>query len=227
MKKSTLSIILGIAGILVIISVANLKLSAEYKKRNIRSGMAALQLPSFHHIKEIRSKELNTVEGFITLIQHKDSSALLYNYYGSPEVLYSVKNDTLFIEPEKKDRNSTYNLFIYYQDLKSIQCSNSIITFQKCNADSFSVKADNFSNVNFINASFKKINVEASENAGVTLFSLDTIPYASIILHDLSSFKANVAAFSEKQIKMSPNTTISFSGWSADNFGIERTLIQK
>ena len=90
MKKSTLSIILGIAGIFVLITIANLKLSAEFKKGNIRSGMAVLQLPPFHHIKEIHPKDAENIWGKITLIQHKDSSALLYNYYGSPEVLYSV-----------------------------------------------------------------------------------------------------------------------------------------
>ena len=227
MKKSTLSIILGIAGIITLITVANLKLCAEFKKGNIRSGMAALHLPSFHHIKEIRSKELSKIDGLITLIQHKDSSALLYNYYGSPEVLYSVNNDTLFLEPAKNDRNLDYNLIIYYQDLRSIQCSNSIITMQKCTTDSFSVKADNYSSINFTNVRLKKIMVEASEDASVTLSSKDTIPYAGILLNDRATFKANLTAFSEKEIKMSPNSTISFSGLSAANFGVKRALIQK
>ena len=227
MKKSSLSILLGIAGILVLITIANLKLSAEFKKGNIRSGLAALQLPSFHHIKEIRTKELSRLDGFIILKQHKDSSALLYNYFGSPEILYSVKNDTLFLEPDRNDRNLDYNLIIYYQDLKSIQCFNSNITMEKCTAESLSIKAENYSSLSLLNASLKKVNVEAAEEASVTLSSKDTIPYAGILLHDRATFKANIAAFSEKQIKLSPNATISFSGWSADNFGIKRTLIQK
>lgn len=226
MKKSTVSISLGIAGIFMLITAANLKLSSEFKKGNIRSGMAALPLAPFHHIKEIHPKDAENFSGKITLIQHKDSSALLYNYYGSPEVLYSVNNDTLFIEPERNERNSAYNLVIYYRDLRSIQCSNSNITMKKCTIDSLSVEADNYSNLYFTDARLKKIKIEASGDAKVTVSSQDTIPYAGIFLHDRASFKANNAFFLEKEIRMNANSTISFSGMSADNFGIKRTVSQ-
>ena len=227
MKKSTLSITIGIAGIFILISIANLKLSAEYKKGNIRSGMAAIQLPVYHHIKEIRSTEPDRFGGYITLIQHKDSSALLYNYYGSPDILYSVKNDTLFLEPELIEDKRLFNLTIYFQDLKSIQSSNSNITINKCRIDSLSVKAANYSSLYFTDATLNKLKLEATDEAGVTLSSKDTIPFASIHLRDRAMFKANIAAFLEKEIKMDANSTISFSGMCADNFGIKRTLVQK
>ena len=227
MKKSTIAITLGIAGIFVLITVANVKLSTEYKKGNIRSGKTAIQLPVFHHIKEIRSKDANRFRGGIKLIQHKDSSALLYDYYGSPDILYSVKNDTLFLEPEKNEKSHDYNLIIYYQNVKSIQCSNSIISIQKCTMDSISVTADNYSTLFFSDARLKKIKVEASDEATVTISSRDTISHAAILLHDKATFKAEYVTFLEKEIRMNANSTISFSGISADNFGIKRSLIQK
>jgi hypothetical protein len=227
MKKSTLSIIFGIAGIIILITTANIKLGAEYKKGNIISGMATLPLPPFHHIKEIHSKDADRYGSLINLIQHKDSSAILYNYYGTPDVLYSVINDTLFLEPERNTNNHAYNLTIYFQDLKSIQCSNSSVTINKCTLDSLSIKADNYSNLYFTDVRLKRIQVEASDEANVNLSSQDTIPFAGILLHDHATFKANIAAFVEKEIKMNANSTISFSGFSANNFGIKRTLIQK
>ena len=227
MKKSTVAITLGIASIFVLITVANVKLSAEYKKGNIRSGKTAIQLPVFHHIKEIRSKDANRFGGGIKLIQHKDSSALLYDYYGSPDILYSVKNDTLFLEPEKNEKSHDYNLIIYYQDVKSIHFSNSIISMQKCTMDSISVTADNFSSLSFLDARLKKIKVEVSDDAKVSISSQDTISHAAIILHDRATFKAEYVSFLEKEIKMNANATISFLGISADNFGIKKAPIQK
>ena len=227
MKKSTWAIILGIAGLIGLLTIANFKLSAEYKKGHIISSMTAQSLQSFHHIKEIRAKDN---EGIwirrITLQQHADSTAILHNYYKSTGVLISVVNDTLFIEPDPIEKDNGYDLIIYYQELKSLQGMNSNIIVLGCTSDSLSIKAENIALINCNQGHFKKLNIEASDNTQVKVYQSDTVYSANILLRNFATFEARNTIFLNKDLKMSNMSTVSFSGTSSESFGIKRTLIK-
>jgi hypothetical protein len=228
MKNSTIAITTGIAGIIVLLTTANLKLSAEYKKGNIISSQTAQLLPSFHHIKEICAKNDEGNWGRnISLQQHKDSTAILYNYYSSAGALFSVINDTLFIEPDPSEKHDGYDLTIYFKELKSVQCSNSSVILGRFKGDSLSVKADHHSLFQGGQMDLKRLHVEASNDAHISINSIDTVPSVTIKLQDRARFNADCTIFVEKELIMSRGSSISFSGMSVENFGIKRTLIRK
>lgn len=227
MKKSTWAITLGIAGLIVLLTIANFKLSAEYKKGHIISSMTAQSLQPFHHIKEIRAKDNEGIwNRRITLQRHTDSTAILHNYYKNTGVLFSVLHDTLFIEPDPTEKDNGYDLVIYYKELKSLQGANSNIFLSDCTTDSFSIRAENIAAISCDRGHFKKLNIEASDNTQVKVYQSDTVYSANIILHNFADFKARNTLFLNKELKMSDLSSVSFSGTSSESFGVKRTLIK-
>lgn len=226
MKNSTIAITTGIAGIIILLTIANFKLSAEYKKGNIISSQTAELLPPFHHIKEIPVKDPNKWGRRITLEQNNDSTAILYNYYSESGLLFSVVNDTLFIEPSLLQKNNGTTITIYYKDLKSVQVSNSSITMRKYHTDSLSIKAIQNSSIRCWSVIPEYLKVEARNEARVTIASMDTVPFANIQLQDNAEFRAEHTIFLQKELNMSMNSSISFLGMSIENFGIKRTIHQ-
>ena len=225
MKKSTVIILAGITGLLATLTAANLKLSSEYKQGKVGSYYTAQMLPVFHNIKElgINEEDLDYYK-MITIRQQKDSSAVLYEYYSSLNLIFKVENDTLFIIPDtkrKKRMNERY-LTILCPELKSLSGIRSSFTIDKMKTDSLSLIADKQSQISFTNGQITTLSVVADSLANVSVTSSDTIAYAAIQLKGFSSFKAQDAIILNRKLQLSSGSILSLSGRSLENFGIKK-----
>ncbi len=225
MKKSTATILLGITGLLTTLTAANLKLSSHYKQGKIGSYYTAQMLSVFHNIKEIGLDEGDfDYYKTITIRQQKDSSAVLYEYYSSPNLIFKVENDTLFIIPdskEKKRKNERY-LTILCPELKSLSSLRSSFTLNKMKTDSLLLIADRQSQISFTNGQINTLSVMADSLGNVSITSSDTIPHATIQLKGFSSFSAQDVIILNRKLQLSPGSSLSLSGKSVENFGIKR-----
>ena len=225
MKKSTITILLGITGLLTVHTAANLKLSSHYKLGKIGSYYKAQMLPIFHNIKEVGINE-DDWDYYKTIMirQQKDSSAILYEYYSSLNLIFKVENDTLFLIPDikgKKRMNERY-LTILCPELKSLSSIRSSFTISKMKTDNLLLMADKQSQITFLNGHISTLGVVADSLAIVNVTSSDTISYADIQLKGSSSFLAQDVIILNRKLQLSSSSALSLSGKSLENFGVKK-----
>lgn len=222
MKKSTIALLIAIAGLFLCFTVVNFKLKAEYTAGHIQSPMKTNILPPFHHIKEINQSpgKENVYQRNILVLQQKDSSALVHDYYNPVGVNYFVQNDTLFISPDSTFTGSDYNIIIYCKDLQSLDASRSFIRLFNYVADSISLTTSANAGISCEHIKTNYIKMNIKEESSIFVTAADTLKKADIYIQNNGLLNADNVYFKEKNLTIKNNGSIRASGQSLKNFGV-------
>lgn len=216
MKISNQILVITIAAICACFIMINFKLRAEYKKGNIQSSVKKIILPTFHHIKELKSdkKEEYAYLPIININQHSDSSMLTYHFYSPIGYKYFVENDTLFLKRDSNTEGGLPVINLYCNNLKSISSIESRITLHHYQTDSLQLTSQNNSTIECVALKNKYLNITATNKSAIILSAIDTIQKSTIKVLNNAELKLSDAFFKSYALNIDSTATISTTGKS-------------